>query len=738
MKRHAKILEPLDFGFVKLRNRVVMGSMHTGLEMASHAGKKSASSSMIAPPSPVFDTTSAAPPQHHTYDRLARFYRERAKGKVGLIITGGYSPSTDGLLYPGESVIQQSDVDALRCVTDAVHEEGGCIALQMLHPGRYANGENCVAPSPLPSPLSRMRRAPTEMSVGVIRKTVEDFAKLALNAKAAGFDGVEIMGSEGYLLNQFVARHTNQRTDDYGGSFENRIRFPLEVLRGVRAAVGPHFLVIFRVSLLDLVPDGSTHEEVCRLAVEVARNGADILNSGIGWHEARIPTIATSVPRAGYTWATRAVRQHLRSQGIETPLIAVNRMNHPDVLEQVLENGDADMVAMARPFLSDPYFVEKTMRGMSDRINVCIGCNEACLDHIFQGQVATCMLNPITSYEEERAAHPTSTPKKIAVIGGGPAGASTAITMANRGHKVDLFEQASTLGGQFNLAKRIPGKEEFQSSINYWTNTIQQHPNITLHLNTTATPEMIGGAAGGLYDEVVIATGCEPRKRTADVFDGADCHSNVFSYTEALLHPERVGKRVVILGAGGIGFDMAEFLTSSHSASAAAVEAAQLNQFEKQETEEFTKKWGIEQPGKTESSHPGNLVRPSISPPYREVTLLQRSRGKLGAHLGATTGWIHRIELRMNRVHEVSGVTYKSFDGKRFLYVDEAGEEKVVEVDSVVLCTGQESNKHFEEAAKVSGVLSSSKLHTIGGCNFTKRLDAKLAILQGHSLAISI
>ncbi|KPI83566.1 putative 2 4-dienoyl-coa reductase fadh1 [Leptomonas seymouri] len=721
MKAYSRMLEPLDLGFVKLRNRVVMGSMHTGLESPGHAVDPAQSTSK------------------NPYSRLARFYRERAKGKVGLIVTGGFSPSEEGQLYPTERPLRASMVDELRCVPDAVHEEGGLILMQMLHPGRYANGDGCVAPSPIMSPISPKKQIPVEMSVPLIQRTVEDFARLARNAQLAGFDGVEIMGSEGYLLNQFIARHTNRREDDYGGCFENRIRFPLEVLRAVRSVSGSNFIIVFRVSLLDLVPDGSTQAEVFELAKRVAKEGANIINSGIGWHEARIPTIATSVPRAGYVWATRAVRTHLRSHGIDIPVVAANRMNHPDILEQVLEEGDADLVAMARPFLSDAFFVEKAMSNMSERINVCIGCNEACLDNIFSGKIASCMLNPVAAHEEERAAVPVKTPKRIAVVGGGPAGASAAITLADRGHQVTLYEAQATLGGQFNLAKRIPGKEEFQSSIDYWTNSLLVHPAVTLKLNTKVTPADV--AAGG-FEEVIVATGCEPHEKSEAILPGMEKHPNVYNYVEALMHPEKVGRRVAIMGAGGIGFDMAEFLTSPHSTSAETVLAAQLKKFEKQSTSEFKEKWGIFQTsgaqGEPEQTPAGGLTRSSIRPPIREVTMLQRSRGGVGAHLGTTTGWIHRLEIRMNKVKTVAGVTYKSFDGKTLVYTDSNGEEHALEIDSVVLCTGQRSNKEFEIAASAGSTPVLSKLHTVGGCNFTRKLDAKLAILQSHGVAIRL
>ncbi|KAG5495043.1 hypothetical protein JKF63_02096 [Porcisia hertigi] len=731
MKKYAKVLEPLDLGFTTLRNRVLMGSMHTGLESPAHV------------------TRSASPTDAIRYTRLARFYKERAKGKVGLIITGGFSPSAEGQLYPGEKVLDPQDADLLRCVTDAVHEEGGHILLQMLHPGRYADGSQCVAPSPILSPISRTQKVPVEMSVSLIQRTVDDFARLAACAQKAGFDGVEIMGSEGYLLNQFIVQHTNHRTDDYGGSFENRIRFPLEVVRAVRDVTGPNFIVMFRLSLLDLVPDGSTQAEVFELAERVSKCGANIINSGIGWHEARVPTIATSVPRAGYTWATAAVRSYLRRKGIDIPLVAVNRLNHPDILEQVLEDGDADLVAMARPFLSDPYFVAKMMSGAVDRINVCIACNQACLDNIFTGKTASCMLNPLAAHEAERAALPASTVKKVAVIGAGPAGASAAITLADRGHHVTLYEAKSVVGGQFNLAKRIPGKHEYQSSIDYWTNTLKGHANVTLKLNTHATVEMV--AAGG-YDEVVVATGCDPHGKSSAAIAGIDKYPNVFSYTDAILHPEKVGRRVAIIGAGGIGFDMAQFLTSKESTSAETVAEAQYSRFAKDDSTAFRRKWGIERasimedeeragaaPGScgsssSGSSPPGGLVRSAIPKPCREVTMFQRTRGKLGGHLGPTTGWIHRLEIRFNKVKTIEGVTYKSFDGTNLVYVNTDGEEQTLAVDSVVLCTGQSSNTEFESAA--APVLPN--LHTIGGCNFTKKLDAKLAILQAHNLAIRL
>lgn len=706
MKRFPHILEPLDFGFTKLRNRVVMGSIHTGLE-----GGKAPKGTVLQEP----------------FARLARFYADRAKGGAGLIITGGFAPSAEGVLHPGERILSGAqDMDNLRRVTDAVHEHGGHIALQMLHPGRYSNGDQCVAPSAIMSPISYTKKPPTEMSVDLIKKTVEDFANMALFAKKAGFDGVEIMGSEGYLLNQFCVQHTNIRTDDYGGSYENRIRFPLEVLKAVRSTTGDDFLIVYRVSLVDLVPDGSTQPEVFELAERVAQSGASIINTGIGWHEARVPTIATSVPRAGYTWATRAVRKHLRSKGIETPIVAVNRMNHPQVLEEVLASGDADMVGMARPFLADAFFMQKVMEGKEDRINVCIGCNEACLDHTFTGQLATCMLNPEACYEEERAVTAAAAPKTIAVVGGGPAGAGTAITLARRGHNVTIFEKTNTLGGQFNLAKLIPGKEEFQSSIDYWTHELAALPNVTVHMGTEATTQML---ANGKFDEVIVATGCHPRAKSNSTIPGIEGKANVFSYTEALANPDAVGKRVAVIGAGGIGFDMSEFLVNPATSNANnAARFAEKLTHSRVDPTEFHAKWGIQ----TDLKNPGGIQRPKIEKPARQLTLFQRSKGKVGAKLGATTGWIHRLELRMGGVKEVNGVEYKSFDGKVFTY-EKDGETVELAIDSIVLCTGQESYKELLGQLGEQG-----NVHSIGGCNFTKRLDAKLAILQGHELAMKL
>lgn len=692
MKAYPKILEPLHLRCATLRNRVVMGSMHTGLEGLSKE--------------PV------------PYHRLARFYKERAEGGAGLIITGGFSPSPEGLLTPDERVMTMKEAPELRRVTDAVHEGGGHIAMQLLHAGRYSNLDRSVAPSAIISPISRQRVVPEPMSKDLITRTTEDFVMLARVAREAGFDGVEIMSSEGYLLNQFIVAHTNERTDEYGGSYENRIRFPLEVLKAVRAETGDDFMIIFRVSMLDLIPNGSTQAEVFELAERVSAK-ADIINTGIGWHEARIPTIATSVPRAGYAWATRAVRQHLRGKGIETPLIAANRMNHPDVLEQVLQDGDADLVGMARPWLSDANFVQKVMTGNAHLINICIGCNEACLDNIFTGRTASCMVNPEACHEEELAAHPVASPKRIAVVGGGPAGASSAITLARRGHDVTLYEQSGHLGGQFNLAMRIPGKSEFQSSIRYWTNTLESLPNVTVLLNTKVTWEIL---MAGNFDEVVVATGCEPRAKSDDTIPGIEGKPNVFTYREAILNPEKIGHRVAVIGTGGIGFDVSELLVADHQP------LPPPEAFAKVDATHFCKKWGIQQAIRL----PGGVAKPILEKPMRQVTMFQRSKGKAGTTLQPTTGWIHRLELRFAGVNEVTGANYTSFDGSVLTYVVD-GVEAALEVDAVVLCTGQESNTELLRA-----IPESTKVHGVGGCVTTKRLDARVAILQGHKVAIKL
>ncbi|KEG13898.1 putative 2,4-dienoyl-coa reductase fadh1 [Trypanosoma grayi] len=591
--------------------------------------------------------------------------------------------------------------------------------MQLLHSGRYANNPLCVAPSSVASPIWPFKKyhlRPIALPRLWIKKTINDFAKAAALAREAGFDGVEIMASEGYLLNQFIAKHTNKRTDEYGGSYENRIRFPVEVLRAVRKAVGNDFIVIFRISMLDLIPNGSKKEEVWMLAEIVAKSGANIINSGIGWHEARVPTIATSVPRAGFTWATADCRKHLRSKGISIPFIAVNRVNHPDVVEQVLRE-DADLVAMARPFLCDPDFVKKASEGNVNTINICIGCNQACLDHIFKGKVSSCLLNPRACHEKERAVRPALRKKRIAIVGGGPSGASCALTLAQRGHAVTLFEREKFLGGQFNLAKKIPGKAEYESSILYWTNSLTSFKNLTLHLETTVDDKIL---RDGCYDEIIIATGCLPRSITNEVIPGVEGLPNVFSYVDVLSGKAKVGERVAIIGGGGIGFDVAYYLVEENAGPAHKT-------YCKEDPRDFANQWGID----IDFTSPGGLKKPIIGKTKRKVTMFQRSEGKMGSHLGATTGWIHRLELRAHDVKQISGVKYDAFDGKSLFYTTNNKREKL-DVDAVVFCHGQRSDQRLLEGIK------DLRYYLIGGCHNAAELDAKRAILQGHELAVKL
>ncbi|ORC88225.1 2,4-dienoyl-coa reductase FADH1 [Trypanosoma theileri] len=689
---YERMLQPLNLGFTTLRNRVIMGSMHTGLEDVK--GEK--------------------------IQRMCDFYGERAKGGCALIVTGGFSPNFEGKLTPfAPSISSHSDPLEYKPVTDTVHREGGKIVMQLLHSGRYAYSPLCVAPSSVPSPIWPFKDyylRPIALPKLWIRKTIRDFARAAVFAKNAGFDGVEIMGSEGYLLNQFIVKHTNKRRDEYGGSFENRIRFPLEVLKAVRAAVGKEFIVIFRVSMLDLIPNGSTQKETWTFAEEVAKSGADIINTGIGWHEARIPTIATSVPRAGFTWTTSACRKYLREKGIKVPLIAVNRINHPDVIEQVLRE-DADLVAMARPFLSDPYFVKKTIEGNVDKINICIGCNQACLDHTFKGRLSSCLVNPRACHEKERRVLPAKEKKRIAIVGGGPSGASCALVLAERGHNVTLYEKENSLGGQFNLAKEIPGKGEYMSSILYWRNSLASFKNVTIRLGTKADGALLKKER---YDEIIIATGCLPRQINNSVIKGVEGLKNVFSYLDVLSGKIDVGENVAVIGGGGIGFDVAYFLVEEHNKMI-------YSKYCKENPSEFAKQWGVD----LDFIVPGGLKKSNIGNPKRNVTMFQRSKGKMGARLGATTGWIHRLELRSHNVRQICGVNYESFDGKTLLYSID-GKLHELDVDSIVFCHGQQSDRRILEGLK--GV----EYHLIGGCFKANELDAKRAILQGHELGLKI
>lgn len=673
MTAYPHLLAPLDLGFTTLKNRVLMGSMHTGLEEAPQG-----------------------------FEKMAAFYAERARGGVGLIVTGGVGPNEEGRVAEGASMLtDEHEVPQHRIVTDAVHAAGGKIALQILHTGRYSYQENLVSASPICAPINFYR--PREMSEDDIQRTIADFARCAKLAQDAGYDGVEVMGSEGYLINQFIVRHTNKRTDDWGGSFENRIRFALEVLRAVRAAVGAEFIIIYRLSMLDLVNDGSSWDEVVQLAQEVEKAGATLINTGIGWHEARVPTIATSVPRGGFAWVTKKLMGQV---GI--PLITTNRINTPEVAEDILAGGCADMVSMARPFLADPEFVLKAEQGRGDEINTCIGCNQACLDHIFQGKLTSCLVNPRACRETELNYLPTAAPKKLAVVGAGPAGMAFATIAAGRGHAVTLFDAAAEIGGQFNVAKRIPGKEEFHETLRYFARRIEL-TGVTLRLNTRVTADDLAA-----FDEVILATGIAPR---LPAIPGIE-HPKVLSYLDVLKHGKPVGRRVAIIGAGGIGFDTAEFL--SHEGKSSSLDPAA-----------FMREWGVDM----QLAHAGGLAPqgPQPHPSPREIYLLQRKSSKVGDGLGKTTGWIHRASLQMKQVTMIPGVSYDSIDDAG-LHVTIKGEAQVLAVDNIIICAGQDPLRELQQPLIDAG----KTVHLIGGADVAAELDAKRAIDQGAQLAARI
>jgi len=668
------LLAPLDLGFTILKNRVVMGSMHLGLEEMPDG-----------------------------FARMAQFYAQRARGGVGLIVTGGIAPNREGAVHSdGALMATARDVANHRLVTDAVHGAGGKICMQILHTGRYAFNPDAVAPSAVQSPISPF--LPKALTDDNIRQLIREFVQSALLARDAGYDGVEIMGSEGYLINQFIALRTNLREDRWGGEYENRIQFPIQVVQRIREAVGPDFILIYRLSMLDLVEGGSSLDEVIILGKAVERAGASLINTGIGWHEARIPTIATRVPRAAFTWATARVKV-----AFKIPVITSNRINMPEVAEQVLAMGDADMVSMARPFLADPDFVRKAVELRSDEINTCIGCNQACLDHIFAGKLTSCLVNPMACRETQWLIKPALEPKKIAVVGAGPAGLAFATTAARRGHWVTLFEAAGEIGGQFNIAKQIPGKEEFYETIRYFGRQIEL-TGVTLRLNQTVTGEMLDQ---GNFDDVVIATGILPRK---PLIDGID-HPSVLTYLDVMNGVE-VGKRVAVIGAGGIGFDMCEVL----------VHPVLVHQGlpVRQDISAFMAEWGIDMSLTARGGVEG--VTPTVSPSLREVYLLQRKTGKVGAGLGKTTGWIHRMELSRKGVQMFSGCEYKRIDDQGLhLVID--GKPKLLAVDNVVICAGQTSNRKLVDQIPMLPV------HLIGGAENASELDAKRAIDQGTRLA---
>ncbi|MFF5931432.1 FAD-dependent oxidoreductase [Streptomyces hydrogenans] len=665
------LLSPLDLGFTTLPNRVIMGSMHVGLEETEHG-----------------------------FERMAAFYAERARGGAGLIVTGGIAPNEAGRPWDGGAKLTTpEEVAEHRLITDAVHGEGGRIAMQILHFGRYAYHPALVAPSALQAPISPF--VPNELTEAEVEQTVEDYARCAELAREAGYDGVEVMGSEGYLINEFIAAATNHRTDRWGGSYENRVRFPLEIVRRIRERVGDDFIIVYRLSMLDLVPGGSTLEEVVRLAKEIEAAGATIINTGIGWHEARIPTIATSVPRGAYTWVTKKLMG-----AVSVPLVTSNRINTPEVAEEILADGRADLVSLARPFLADPAFVNKAAAGRSETINTCIGCNQACLDHTFNLKITSCLVNPRACHETELVLSPTRLAKRIAVVGAGPAGLSCAVSAAERGHTVTLFDAASEIGGQLNIAKRVPGKEEFDETLRYFRVQLAEH-GIDVRLGTHVSADDLDG-----YDEVVVATGVTPRDPG---IDGQD-HPSVLSYLDVLRDGAPVGERVAVIGAGGIGFDVAEFLTDGGEGAS-------------QDPETYFRQWGVD----TSYENRGGLRTPERNAPPRQVHLLQRKTTKVGAGLGKTTGWIHRTELKHRGVAMVAGVTYDRIDDEG-LHLSIDGEPQVLPVDTIVLCSGQEPRRGLYEELVAAGRTA----HLIGGADVAAELDAKRAIDQGTRLAATL
>ncbi|MBD8900404.1 NADPH-dependent 2,4-dienoyl-CoA reductase [Rhodanobacter sp. DHG33] len=664
------LFAPLDLGHVVLPNRILMGSMHTGLE------DKAAD-----------------------FDKLAAYFAERARGGVGLMVTGGIAPSIRGWLKPfGGRLSMPWHVARHRRLTDAVHAEGGRICMQILHAGRYGYHPLSVAPSRVKSPITPF--TPKALSARGVERTIRDFVRSAELARKAGYDGVEVMGSEGYLINQFIAARTNQRNDAWGGDAARRMRFPVEIVRRTREAVGRDFIIIYRLSMLDLVEGGQSWDEIVTLAKAIEAAGASIINTGIGWHEARVPTIVTSVPRAGFAWVTRKLKGE-----VSIPLIATNRINMPEVAERVLAEGDADMVSMARPLLADPAWADKAKSGQSERINTCIACNQACLDHVFQNKRASCLVNPRACHETELKIEPAVQRKRIAVIGAGPAGMACASMLAERGHAVTLIDKSAEIGGQFNYAKRIPGKEEFHETLRYFRHRLAD-TGVELKLGHAADAASLKAAG---YDDVVIATGVMPRKVQ---FPGSD-DPRVLGYLDVLARDQPVGQRVAIIGAGGIGFDMAEFLVE-HRPSPAT------------DTARWSREWGVD----TQQSQRGGLLQPQPEAPLRQVWLLQRSEGRPGARLNKTTGWVHRATLKAKQVTMLGKVGYERFDGEG-LHITVDGQPQVLPVDNVVICAGQEPNRELADALAALGIAT----HLIGGADVAAELDAKRAIDQGTRLA---
>ncbi|GAB2198850.1 oxidoreductase [Sessilibacter sp. MAH4] len=668
-ERYPHLFEPLDLGFTTLKNRVLMGSMHLGLEEAKDG-----------------------------FQRLAEFYRLRAQGGVALIVTGGIGPNAEGAVH-AHAALMASDQDVAnhKIITQAVHGEGGKICMQILHTGRYAYNPKQVAPSALQAPINPF--TPKALTHDEIEQQLSDFVRCAALAKEAGYDGVEVMGSEGYLINQFIAARTNQRDDQWGGSFENRIRFAVESVRRVREQVGQQFIIIYRLSMLDLVDGGSNLDEIIALAKAIEAAGATLINTGIGWHEARIPTISTKVPRAAFTWVTAKVREHL-----SVPVITCNRINMPEVAEDILARGDADMVSMARPFLADPEFVIKTQQNRRDEINTCIGCNQACLDHIFAGKLTSCLVNPRAGHETELLITPATAIKNIAVVGAGPAGLAFATTAAKRGHKVTLFDAGSEIGGQFNIAKRIPGKEEFYETLRYFNKQLEL-TGVNLLLNTRVDAEVLQHQG---FDEIVLATGIHPRMPDIEGIN----HAKVLSYID-VMNGASVGKTVAVIGAGGIGFDISEYLIHSGKSPSTDINV-------------FMKRWGVDMSLTARGGIEG--IQPEASAAARQVYLLQRKRSKMGANLGKTTGWVHRADLAQKGVVMLSNCDYLKIDDQG-LHITVNGEAQLLPVDNVVICAGQEPNRDLTEQ------LSGTNVHLIGGADVASELDAKRAIHQGTVLA---
>ncbi len=674
MTKYPHLLSPLDLGFTTLKNRVLMGSMHTGLE------------------------------ETRDWNRVAEFYATRARGGVGLMVTGGMAPSSEGGVFPGAAgLFSDDDIANHRIVTDRVHDAGGKIAMQILHAGRYAYGPKCVAPSAIKSPISPF--VPIELDADGIEKQISDMVTAGVRARAAGYDGVEIMGSEGYFLNQFLVTHTNKRTDEWGGSYENRMRLPVEVVRRVREAVGPDFIIIYRLSMIDLIPNGSTFDEVVQLAKAVEAAGATIINTGIGWHEARVPTIATSVPRRAFAWVTKKLMGQ-----VNIPIITSNRINTPQVAEDVLADGCANMVSMARPFLADPDFVAKAAAGKAETIAPCIACNQACLDHTFGGKMTSCLVNPRACHETELTLPPVDAAQTVAVVGAGPAGLSAALAASGRGHDVTLFDAADDIGGQLNMARQVPGKEEFHGLVD-WYRTSVANSNITLRLGTRVAAADLAG-----FDHVIVATGVLPRDPGIPGQDGP----NVVNYVDVLRGKVPVGERVAIIGAGGIGFDVAEYLVTGDSPTL--------------DLPAWMEEWGVTDPG----TQRGGLAPKGPEPdaPVRQVTLLQRKATKVGKGLGKTTGWIHRAALQMKDVTMIGGVNYERIDadGLHVSYGEARENPTLIAADTIVLCAGQVSERSLADDLAAIGITA----HVIGGADVASELDAKRAIDQGTRLAATL